>query len=681
MIKYCSDPYFPRRRQARTVHIGDVAVGGDQPIRIQSMTTPATADIAATVGQMERLADVGCEIVRITVPTITDAGHLPEIRTEMRRRGIRTPVVADIHFSPAAAMAAVEHVEKVRINPGNYVDSKRFDKREYTDEEYAAEVERIAERFIPLVDRAKELGVAIRVGTNHGSLSDRIMNRYGDSPEGMVESALEFLRIARDRGFHDLVLSMKSSNPLVMIQAYRVLAGRMELEGMDYPFHLGVTEAGEGEDGRIKSAIGIGALLEDGIGDTIRVSLTEDPVEEIPVAREIVAQYSSPSAARPPRVEHSVPEARNPFRYVRRSSVAVSVGAGKWGGDEAPRVEVSLGPLQADSGLDACINAAIRLAGPLVPEEGRPDLLEWDLVDEPGIQASGQLRERIRNRGIRAAVGLRLALAAPDASAVPSLAGLADRLTLTIPASGSVMKEPEAWVKAAAGARVPVLWEIAVQTCEDMALAGEIGAALVRCSLDAKQKVLLALSVHASVPSIGAYRLLVARLTSAELEVPLVLRHNTAAGEGQHCLDSAAALGSLLCDGIGDAVRIEGVEPVSSVRLCFTVLQGTRLRLSRTEFISCPSCGRTLFDLESTTQRIKKKTGHLKGVKIAIMGCIVNGPGEMADADFGYVGGAPEKVNLFVGMEMVARHVPAAIADERLIELIKEHGKWVDPPL
>jgi (E)-4-hydroxy-3-methylbut-2-enyl-diphosphate synthase len=681
-MDYCQHPYLYRRRPSRVVHVGEVALGGAEPIRIQSMTTPATSDIAATVEQMERLADAGCEIVRVTVPTVADAEHLGTIRAEMRRRRIAMPLVADIHFNPAAAMASMEHADKVRINPGNFVDSKRFEQREYTDAEYEAELARIAERFAPLVDRALELGVAIRVGTNHGSLSDRILNRYGDTPAGMVESALEYLRVARDRGFHDLVLSMKSSNPLVMIQAYRLLAARMAEEDMDYPFHLGVTEAGDGEDGRLKSAVGIGALLEDGIGDTIRVSLTEDPVQEIHAARDLLDQHSrlrgEPS---PPRLDLSLPEVRDPYAYARRDSRAVGVGGVPWGGDGPPRVEVCPGALAGPAGLDDALAAARALAGTGVAEEGRPDLLEWDLPSAASVEAFAGLCRTLEGAcaarlAARVAPG-RWSAGEAEGAAAP-LASVAQRLTLCC--SSRPDPAEEIWRGAAAAAGIPLLWEVAVHSVEDLRPAVEAAAKRLVACREAGPDALVCLRVGAGAPVVGAYRLLAARLARQGLASPVVLLDQASLGGGEFHQRTAVHLGGLLCDGIGDAVRIEGVDPADAARLGFTLLQGTRLRLSRTEFISCPSCGRTLFDLESTTQRIKGKTGHLKGVKIAIMGCIVNGPGEMADADFGYVGGAPGKVNLFVGREMVARHVAASEADQRLIDLIKTHGKWVDPP-
>jgi (E)-4-hydroxy-3-methylbut-2-enyl-diphosphate synthase len=679
-MDYCQHPYLYRRRPTRVVRVGDVALGGDEPVRVQSMTTPATSDIAGTLDQMERLADAGCEIVRVTVPTVADAGHLGTIRAEMRRRRIAMPLVADIHFNPAAAMASVEHAHKVRINPGNFADSKRFEQREYTDAEYAAELERIAGRFAPLVDRARELGVAIRVGTNHGSLSDRILNRFGDTPSGMVESALEFLRVARDRGFHDLVLSMKSSNPLIMIQAYRLLAARMAEEEMDYPFHLGVTEAGDGEDGRLKSAVGIGALLEDGIGDTIRVSLTEDPVQEIHAARDLLVEHARLRGAPPPsRPDLSIPEVRDPYRYLRRESRAVGVGATPWGGDGPPRVEVGLGALSA-GGVEEAVAASRSLAGAAAPEEGRPDLLQWDL---PSAAAVGRFAGLCRalEGSCTARLSARVDPGVWSGGGVEEAAARLAPAAHRIAVCSSSRPEPaeEIWRRAAAAAGTPLLWEVAVHAVEDMRPAVEAAVDRLAACRDAGPDAMVCLRVGAGAPAVGAYRLLAARLAREELASPLVLLDQASLGGGEFHQRTAVHLGGLLCDGLGDAVRIEGVEPADAARLAFTLLQGTRLRLSRTEFISCPSCGRTLFDLESTTRRIKGKTGHLKGVKIAIMGCIVNGPGEMADADFGYVGGAPGKVNLFVGRDMVARHVPASEADQRLIELIKAHGKWVDP--
>ena len=537
---YCASRFAYQRRRSREVQIGTVAVGGDQPIRVQSMTTTRTQDIEGTLAQTIRLIEVGCEIVRITAPTVNDARAIGEVKRRLRALGLSVPLVADIHFSPAAAMEAAEHVDKVRINPGNFADQKNFRVREYTDEDYAAEIERIEERFAPLVVRCKQRGIAMRIGSNHGSLSDRIMNRYGDTPAGMVESALEFVRIARRYDYHDIVLSMKASNPKVMIQAYRLLVARMDDEGMDpYPLHLGVTEAGLGEDGRVKSAVGIGALLDDGLGDTIRVSLTEDPEAEIPVAQRLVAPYNAglPGA----RTFVSATERVDPYAYVRRLTRPALIGR--------------------DAALGG--NGTV---GVLDPAE-----------------------EALSHEAL-------------DLSEVATLGG-------------------------------PVPWYDAVR----------------------------------------AYRALAARSG----EMPIHLQVKVEGDEQEVLLRTSTVLGSLLCDGLGDSVGLTADLPDEDrSRLLFNVLQAAGVRITRTEFVSCPSCGRTLFDLQSTTERIRARTNHLKGVKIAIMGCVVNGPGEMADADYGYVGGSPGRVNLYVGKEVVEKGVPESEADDRLIALIHRTGKW-----
>lgn len=534
---YCASRFAYQRRRTREVAIGNVIVGGDQPIRVQSMTTTRTQDIEGTLAQSIRLVEAGCEIVRITAPTVTDAQAIGEVKRRLRALGIHVPLVADIHFSPAAAMEAAEHVDKVRVNPGNFADQKFFRVREYTDEDYAAEIERIEERFAPLVLKCRERGVAMRIGSNHGSLSDRIMNRYGDTPAGMVESALEFVRIARKHDYHDIVLSMKASNPKIMIQAYRLLVARMDEEGLDpYPLHLGVTEAGLGEDGRIKSAVGIGALLDDGLGDTVRVSLTEEPEAEVPVAQRLVAPYN----AGLPAAESFAPRAErvDPYAYARRVTRSLDVGG-----------------LHVGNG-------------------------ETVAVLEPAEQ---------------------------DLS--PDLSGLAS---------------------------VNVPWYDAVR----------------------------------------AYRALAARAG----DQPLHLQLDVPGDDLEVLLRTSTVFGSLLCDGLGDSVGLTAPQPAEDrTRLLFNVLQAAGVRITKTEFVSCPSCGRTLFDLQSTTERIASRTKHLKGVKIAIMGCVVNGPGEMADADFGYVGGSPGHVNLYVGKDVVEKHVPESEADERLIALIQAHGKWQEP--
>ena len=546
------------------------------------MLTSDTMDTAACVKETLGLAQAGCEIVRITAPTVKDARNLEAIRDTLHAAGCDVPLVADIHFKPDAALEAAKWVDKVRINPGNFADSKKFNVREYTDTEYAAEISRILERFAPLVALCKDRGISMRIGTNHGSLSDRIMNRFGDTPLGMVESALEFARIARELDYHDFVFSMKASNPKVMIQAYRLLVARLDkLEhaeggGWNYPIHLGVTEAGDGEDGRIKSAIGIGSLLADGIGDTIRVSLTEDSEHEIPVAQ---ALEKIAAARKPMPTLPAWPF--DPFSYARRTSSVLQVGEYQIGGTEIVRVVVS----QA-----AYDKVAHKIAG---LGDYKPELI---------IENCGLVEIDPRDAA---------AVARVNASPVP--------LFVTIPDS---------------------------------------------CDL----------------PVIGAYRLLASLI---EAHHPILLKdtftHSPSTDFVYNLLNAATNIGSLLCDGIGDAVLVQGeAAPGQSLRIAYNTLQAAGVRIFKTDYVACPSCGRTLFNLQATTARIKIATSHLKGVKIAIMGCIVNGPGEMADADFGYVGGAPGKVNLYVGKTPVKFNIPQTEAVDRLVDLIREHGRWVE---
>ena len=572
----------PGRRPSREVKTGRTAIGGENPVRVQSMLTSDTMDTAACVRETLGLAQAGCEIVRITAPTVKDARNLEAIRDTLHAAGCDVPLVADIHFKPDAALEAAKWVDKVRINPGNFADSKKFNVREYTDTEYAAEISRIRERFAPLVALCKDRGISMRIGTNHGSLSDRIMNRFGDTPLGMVESALEFARIARELDYHDFVFSMKASNPKVMIQAYRLLVARLDkLEhdeggGWNYPIHLGVTEAGDGEDGRIKSAIGIGSLLADGIGDTIRVSLTEDSEHEIPVAQ---ALEKIAAARKPMPTLPAWPF--DPFSYARRASSVLQVGEYQIGGAELVRVVVS----QA-----AYDKVAHKIAG---LGDYKPELIieNCALVEIDPCDAA--------------------AVARVNASPVP--------LFVTIPDS---------------------------------------------CDL----------------PIIGAYRLLASLI---EARHPILLKdtftHSPSTDFVYNLLNAATNIGSLLCDGIGDAVLVQGdAAPGQSLRIAYNTLQAAGVRIFKTDYVACPSCGRTLFNLQATTARIKAATSHLKGVKIAIMGCIVNGPGEMADADFGYVGGAPGKVNLYVGKTPVKFNIPQTEAVDRLVDLIREHGRWVE---
>ena len=604
-LSFCENPFVYRRRKTREVKIGIVGVGGDNPIRVQSMITCDTMDTGASIQQTIELVNVGCEIVRITAPTVKDARNLEQIVKGLRERGCNVPIVADIHFKPEAAMESAKWVDKVRINPGNYADSKKFVIREYTDEQYAGELNRIRERFSPLVDLCKKRGIAMRIGTNHGSLSDRILNRYGDTPLGMVESALEFARIARDLDYHDFIFSMKASNPKIMIAAYRLLVARLNELGSDwnYPLHLGVTEAGEGEDARIKSAIGIGSLLADGIGDTIRVSLTEDSPHEIPVARALVGMLKKKTL----NAQRSTPNVQlsyDPYSYQRRASETLAVAKignpgqrVKLGGAELIRVVVR------QANFDK-IAHKIEKMGDYKPEiiYENANIVEIDPRDETAI-------------------------AKWNAERSPQFVTLRDDVDLAvIPAFRLLAKRLQP--------RHPIL-------LKDV------------------------LNCRASVPDAAEKDGVSQKRPTNFLDTLLVASTN---------------IGSLLCDGIGDAILVEGEEaPGQALRLSYNILQAAGSRIFKTDYVACPSCGRTLFNLQTTTAKIKETTSHLKGVKIAIMGCIVNGPGEMADADFGYVGGAPGKVNLYVGKTPVKFNIPEAEAVDRLKDLIREHGKWVDP--
>ena len=589
MTSYCESPFFHQRRQTREVVVGNpahggVIIGGGHPVVVQSMITCDTMDTQASVQQTLDLVAVGCQIVRITAPTVKDAANLKNIVAELRSRECYVPIVADIHFKPEAAMEAAKWVEKVRVNPGNYADSKKFAVKEYTDEQYAAELKRIEEKFPPLVKLCKELGRAIRIGTNHGSLSDRIMNRFGDTPLGMVESALEFARIARSLDFHNFKFSMKSSNPKVMIECYRLLAARLAELGPDwnYPLHLGVTEAGEGEDGRIKSAIGIGSLLCDGLGDTIRVSLTEGSPHEIAVCRDLLAQIPVLSNSKI-KIENAN-LSFDPFHFERRDTPEIELAGGiKCGGEQTVRVVVT----QAT----------------------------WDKV-APKIRP----RDDVKPEGIYEELNI-------------------------------FEVDPTAD------------FDI---NCETQLVTVKDGTAL---------------------PAITAFRWLAAKLKRLGRNNPILLKDCTQFEAVPlepkiALLRASVVIGSLLADGIGDAILIRGESGGGqSLRLAYNILQAAGCRSFKTDYVACPSCGRTLFNLQTVTARIKARTDHLKGVKIAIMGCIVNGPGEMADADFGYVGGAPGKINLYVGKQAIKFNIPEAEAVERLVDLIREHGKWVEPEL
>ncbi len=579
--------------------VGNVGIGGTNPIRIQSMITCDTMDTEMSIQQTMELAVAGCEIVRITAPTVKDSRNLEHIVKGLRGRGCDVPIVADIHFKPDAAMEAAKWVDKVRINPGNYADSKKFLIREYSDEQYAAELNRIRERFTPLVDLCKKRGIAMRIGTNHGSLSDRIMNRYGDTPLGMVESALEFARIARDLDYHAFVFSMKSSNPKVMIAAYRLLVARLDEEGPDwnYPVHLGVTEAGEGEDARIKSAIGIGSLLADGIGDTIRVSLTEDSIHEIPVASALaklagVGRRSSPPKSGGQNDRPTIPAkgdidlSFDPFSYQRRTTETITRDGVRVGGEELIRVAI------LQSNFDKIAHKIDKMG------DYKPEIVyEHAQIEEVDPRDDGAIARLNEN-----------------------------------------------------------------STSQFVTVKDDVDLAMIT-----------------------AFRLLAAKL---EPRHPILLKdvlgqaERTATGSDflATLLTASTNIGSLLCDGIGDAVLVQGEEaPGQGLRLSYNILQAAGSRIFKTDYVACPSCGRTLFNLQTATAKIKAATSHLKGVKIAIMGCIVNGPGEMADADFGYVGGAPGKVNLYVGKTPVKFNIPETEAVERLQDLIREHGKWIEP--
>jgi (E)-4-hydroxy-3-methylbut-2-enyl-diphosphate synthase len=619
LYSWKSGPFTYRRRPTRAVWVGKVGVGGNNPIRVQSMTTPSTQDTRGSVQQIIRMVDAGCEIVRLTVPTTADAENIPNIRAGLRTAGIDVPLVADIHFTPAAAMLAADYVEKVRINPGNYADRKKFAIREYTDEQYSGELQRIQEAFTPLVLKCRERDVSMRIGTNHGSLSDRILNRFGDTPKGMVESALEFVRICEELDYRDLILSMKASNPVVVLEAYRLLVDAMDDEGMDYPLHLGVTEAGDGEDARIKSAIGIGALLEEGIGDTIRVSLTEDPVKEIPVALAMAAPFNRLD----PDAETGSPVSL-PARLDLTQAAPRRPGARNNG--HVP-VEVPLPVGREMETLPGLVAAAT---------EDMP--LEW-----VSITGGGDLTD------LRAVLDEN----APNA-----------RLSVQVDSERLAAMHPTELVEMLAHADSASSTAVALAAAASEAGVGDVSVTLSPTCLPSP---------------LPAIRLLAGRLDQAGLDTGIVLLDRPLDRNADPRLGPGSSLGGLLCEGIGDSIQIALHDPVESHSRAFDILQAARVRITRTDFISCPSCGRTLFDLEETTARIKDRTSHLKGLKIAIMGCIVNGPGEMADADFGYVGWGEDKIALFVGMEMVEKDIPTSEADDRLVELIKSHDKWVEP--
>ncbi|HTJ49744.1 MAG TPA: (E)-4-hydroxy-3-methylbut-2-enyl-diphosphate synthase [Cyclobacteriaceae bacterium] len=648
---YCNSLVQYSRRKTVEVKIGDVAMGGNNPIRVQSMTTIDTMDTMGSVEQTIRMVEAGCEYVRITAPSIKEAQNLEAIKKELRLRGYNVPLVADIHFTPNAAELAARLVEKVRINPGNYADKKRFEEIEYTDASYEAELERIRLKFTPLIKICKEYGTAMRIGTNHGSLSDRILSRYGDTPLGMVESALEFLRICEDLQYYNIVLSMKSSNPQVMVQAYRLLVHKLDVEGFKpYPLHLGVTEAGDGEDGRIKSAVGIGTLLEDGLGDTVRVSLTEEPEAEAPVAQVMVDRYND-------RENHksikSIEESPiDPFAYTRRvSREVVNIG----GSHHVPRVIADLSSIEINDYKD------LRCIGHFYLPE--PD--KWRMNDQGAdyIYSGKKPIDFMLPNGLKEIRDYDVWLKSED----------------------KVNKLPlftkENYFKSSSRHGAINFIQFSIDDLDDALL-----------NVLREDKTLIAIVETDNAHAMAELRRLFFDLVTRKIDVPVIVsRKYKVEEEDSFRIYAATDAGGLFIDGFGDGIML-GFENVTdkneqlrwadiSNKTAFGILQATRNRMSKTEYISCPSCGRTLFDLQETTAMIRKRTDHLKGVKIGIMGCIVNGPGEMADADYGYVGSGPGRITLYRGKEVVKKNVPSVNAVDELIGLIREDGSWIEPEL
>jgi (E)-4-hydroxy-3-methylbut-2-enyl-diphosphate synthase len=658
MKKYCNSLTEYSRYKTREVYVGDVPLGGNNPIRIQSMTITDTMDTKATVEQTIRMVDAGCEYVRITAPSINEAKNLENIKNELRKRGYTVPLIADIHFTPNAAEVAARIVEKVRVNPGNYADKKKFESIDYSDESYRIELERIREKFNPLVNICREYGTAMRIGANHGSLSDRIMSRYGDSPLGMVESALEFVRICEELSYHEIVLSMKSSNPQVMVQAYRLLVQKMEEDGMNYPLHLGVTEAGGGEDGRIKSAAGIGTLLEDGIGDTIRVSLTEDPEFEVPVAISLANRYKNREDHDPIKPLDEI--AIDPFNYKRRTSVAVS----GIGGSNLPTVIADYSLLKVTSYKD--------------------------------LKDIGYIYDEITDKWNM-----------EDAAADIIYLGK-NTLTFNPPSGLKIIYDYDFWLELNDKKdSFPLLTK--EQYLSEKELSSKLNFLLINLNsltedliekLISDDKIIFVAETK-NKHGMAEQRRLFFELIHKDIVNPVIIkREYENISSDQFRIYSSTDFGALLIDGFGDGVWVgnnnfsenspaknnyvksfvntkESAQKTIN-RTLFGVLQAARVRISKTEYIACPSCGRTLFDLQETTEMIRKRTEHLKRLKIAVMGCIVNGPGEMADADYGYVGSGVDKITLYKEKEIVKRNVPASKAVDELIELIKSDGNWVE---
>ena len=628
---YCNTLEQTKRLETREVMIGNVGVGGSNPIRVQSMTTTDTMDTSMTVDQSMRMIDAGCEIVRITAPSIKEARNLESIKVGLIKNGYDVPLVADIHFTPNAAIIAASIVEKVRINPGNYADRKKFETHEYSNDTYLDELDRIKEKFVPLIIECKKNGTAMRIGTNHGSLSDRILSRYGDTPLGMVESAMEFLRIAEGESYHDMILSMKASNTHVMVQAYRLLVKTMNEEGMNYPLHLGVTEAGEAEDGRIKSAVGIGTLLEDGLGDTIRVSLTEEPEREIPVARILVKRYEKRKSI---KVEERVIETLpyDPFFYVRRKpNQILNIGS-----EQVPRV---IGDLSKASTMK-----------------------HEDLGQFGYLYSIGQDKWHISDL------------------AVDFLYIGSNSLNFEIPGTLGIIQDHLH--------KEPKIRHYPLFQSEEIDLIDDDEITFYICDdfngMYDKLKLLkncIIIMDSGQAEGIHNQRGFMIDLMNENIQNPVVIKKSYSGLSSEEFLMHASIdVGGLQLDGMGDAVWLDFDGNGSHInQTAFGILQASRTRISKTEYISCPSCGRTLFDLQETTAKIRKRTDHLKGIKIGIMGCIVNGPGEMADADYGYVGTGPGLISLYKGQEVVDRNIEASNAVDALIELIDSNGDWVEP--
>lgn len=661
--KYNENPLIRTRRKTHEVKVGDIGIGGNNPIRIQSMTSSDTLDTLDTVLQVKKLIDAGCEIVRITAPSIKEAENFFHIKQEMKRQGLYVPLVADIHFTPNAAMKAVEFVEKVRINPGNYADRKKFEIREYSDNEYEQSLDEIREKFSPLVLKCKEYGVAMRIGTNHGSLSDRIMNRFGDSPEGMVESALEFVRICEEHNYKDVILSMKASNTQIMIQAYRLLASRMYELGMTYPFHLGVTEAGDGEDGRIKSAIGIGTLLEDGLGDTIRVSLTEDPWLEIPVAKQIVEKYNKPVEKQyPPKYDKIT--FHHPFVYERNLTHSVKGNFLEFGNGNLIRAGISLTHVPTEYELRNWLYQHGRIAE---TDDPKIEFISFPIMNEEDVVSLFQLIPAVRSFKMLPEFIFSVTQLDLIPIHLPKEIHFIEWL-ITNESTIEELYRLDLTGKAIILKVVEYNWN----WTDFLTQVAEI--------LNDKNVDHIILSGQTDGEFISFYRQLLEWRKQNEKDYPLLISDYSENLTNQDVIQKAVHFGALLADGLGDMVMLGGNGKNSDKkRVLYNILQAARQRTTKTEFISCPSCGRTLFKIQEATERIKARTHHLKGVKIAIMGCIVNGPGEMADADFGYVGSGPGKIDLYVGKQVVKKGVSPDLADEVLIDLIKENGRWIDP--